>query len=251
MDEPGRSEKPTYRVIADELRTLIRESIVPPGGQLPTEQELAEQYGVARGTVRRAYEELTREGRVISTTRAGYFVPPQVEPLTLEMSGPGAPARLQDDIADRASESVTVRIASAAEEIRGVSVGEMLGLPANASVVVRDRLYRVGGTPAGVTRSYCPYDLAKDSAIAQPGVVESICLLLSELGYQRDGAEYAVVTRSPNAEERRLLGLEGLTVSVADVLQRVWFRPDQRILLIRHSVIVGGPERVLVWTETS
>src|SRR5919108_5065637 len=45
---------PLYRRIAAELRDAIARGELPPGSQLPTEQELGDRYQVSRNTVRLA-----------------------------------------------------------------------------------------------------------------------------------------------------------------------------------------------------
>lgn len=54
----------TSRRIADELRGQIRDGTVTSGAMLPSELQLSEQYGVARGTVRSALGMLVGEGLV-------------------------------------------------------------------------------------------------------------------------------------------------------------------------------------------
>ncbi|MET7676285.1 winged helix-turn-helix domain-containing protein, partial [Streptomyces seoulensis] len=44
----------TSRVVADTLRTRIDTGVLRPGERLPTQAELAEEFGVERGTVREA-----------------------------------------------------------------------------------------------------------------------------------------------------------------------------------------------------
>lgn len=51
---------PLYRKVQDDLADLIREMKV--GEMLPTEPELESQFGVSRATVRRAVENLVRDG---------------------------------------------------------------------------------------------------------------------------------------------------------------------------------------------
>ena len=59
---------PLYFQVADDLRRRIGEGEWPPGASLPSEIELGERYGVARGTVRQALGALRAEG-VISGGR--------------------------------------------------------------------------------------------------------------------------------------------------------------------------------------
>jgi DNA-binding GntR family transcriptional regulator len=73
MDRPTRRE-PTYRSLVSAIRTSIRDGSLGPERRLPTEQELAAQYGVSRGTVRRAYLELVNDGTVVRFPGKGSFV---------------------------------------------------------------------------------------------------------------------------------------------------------------------------------
>ena len=65
---------PLYRRIAAELRHAITTGELPPGSQLPTEQELGDRYKVSRNTVRLALGLLTNEGIITSTPGRGTFV---------------------------------------------------------------------------------------------------------------------------------------------------------------------------------
>ena len=47
---------------------------MPAGYQLPTVQKLTEELGIARGTVKRAYDELEREGFIYTVAGKGSFV---------------------------------------------------------------------------------------------------------------------------------------------------------------------------------
>ncbi|MER6216415.1 GntR family transcriptional regulator [Streptomyces sp. NPDC001674] len=66
---------PYERVMAD-LLDRIRGGALPVGVKLPSEAELAETYGVARGTVRRAVRELEVAGYVEARQGVGRFVSP-------------------------------------------------------------------------------------------------------------------------------------------------------------------------------
>ena len=55
-----------YRQVAAQVRQAIAEERYGPGGRLPSEGALAEQYGVSRGTVRQALALLRNDGVVTS-----------------------------------------------------------------------------------------------------------------------------------------------------------------------------------------
>jgi len=67
--------KRLWEQVADDIRADIRSGDLPPGTRLPAEVDLAEIYGVARVTIRRAVLELRGEGLLIVIQGRGTFVP--------------------------------------------------------------------------------------------------------------------------------------------------------------------------------
>ena len=65
---------PIYRQLVDSIHTAVKKGDLPAGYQLPTVQEMTEQLGIARGTVKRAYDELERLGLVEKVQGRGTFV---------------------------------------------------------------------------------------------------------------------------------------------------------------------------------
>lgn len=68
------SPVPTYRQIIKQITTMIHENQLKPGDKLPTERELASQLGIARGTVKKAYELMAAEGIIETTQGRGTFI---------------------------------------------------------------------------------------------------------------------------------------------------------------------------------
>ncbi|WP_136610670.1 phosphonate metabolism transcriptional regulator PhnF [Sinomonas albida] len=64
----------TWRLIAEELRRQIVDGASAPGTKLPSENDLAERFGVHRNTVRQAIAALTAEQLVVSRRGSGTFV---------------------------------------------------------------------------------------------------------------------------------------------------------------------------------
>lgn len=68
--------KPIYNKVYNQLRYQILSGEVPIGSSLPPERKLAEQLGVSRNTVVRAYSELELEGFISSRMGSGRYVEP-------------------------------------------------------------------------------------------------------------------------------------------------------------------------------
>ena len=65
---------PIYQQLVDKVRTAVKQGTLADGQQLPTVQELADALGVAKGTVKRAYDELEHSGLVEKIQGRGTFV---------------------------------------------------------------------------------------------------------------------------------------------------------------------------------
>ena len=90
---PGRVGKPMWDQLIQlsfrskiGLQAQIREMLVaaildghlPTGVALPSTRELAAQLGVARNTVALAYELLVNEGYLVTKSRSGHYVNPEI-----------------------------------------------------------------------------------------------------------------------------------------------------------------------------
>jgi GntR family transcriptional regulator len=60
--------------VASDIRSDINAKRLRSGDKLPSEYELAEQYGVARVTIRRAIQELVSENRVTIVRGRGTYI---------------------------------------------------------------------------------------------------------------------------------------------------------------------------------
>ena len=69
------------------LRSSIREGILKAGSRLPSGRALAAQLGVARGTIRVAYDRLAAEGLIYGAGSAGTWVSSKLPPMPSEHEG--------------------------------------------------------------------------------------------------------------------------------------------------------------------
>ncbi|MGW4162196.1 GntR family transcriptional regulator [Streptomyces sp. NPDC004788] len=77
-----KSATPLYVQLADAISKQIASGALAPDRPIPSEHRLAEEYGVARLTARRATQELRERGLVITVRGKGSFVtplPPETE----------------------------------------------------------------------------------------------------------------------------------------------------------------------------
>lgn len=76
---------PLYRQVRAALLDRIDSGALRPGDRLPAEQALAQELGAHRLTVRRALEELAREGVLHARQGVGTFVTPRPTPLSVTL----------------------------------------------------------------------------------------------------------------------------------------------------------------------
>ena len=103
-----------YRQVADQLRTLIDCGEFPVGTRLPSERELALQFGISRATVREALIALEVDGRIRIRVGSGIYVVPAAEATDAPappIAGPfevlGARALFEGAIAEEAARRAT------------------------------------------------------------------------------------------------------------------------------------------------
>ena len=65
---------PIYQQLVDTVRAAVQKGELAPKEKLPTVQQMAENLGVARGTIKRAYDELERLGLVEKLQGSGTFI---------------------------------------------------------------------------------------------------------------------------------------------------------------------------------
>ncbi len=123
---------------------------LPPGGRLPTEAQLAQRFAVNRHTVRRALEEMSRNGLVRVEQGRGSFVTEDVLDYTV-----GPRTRFSEWIRRHNKEPSGVGL-----DLREVSadaaVAAGLGVPTGSAVLLLERLGLADGRPVGLSSHHFP-----------------------------------------------------------------------------------------------
>lgn len=68
------SKQPLYKQIVDQVTLLSKCGIYEAGEKLPTERDFALTYQIARGTVKRAYDKLVKNGTIVVVQGKGSFI---------------------------------------------------------------------------------------------------------------------------------------------------------------------------------
>lgn len=71
----ARRDVPLYEMVDSLVRKRLVDRVYPPGAMLPSEIQLAREFGVSQGTVRRALDALATEGLLHRRQGLGTFVP--------------------------------------------------------------------------------------------------------------------------------------------------------------------------------
>jgi GntR family transcriptional regulator len=239
---------PLYRRLAAELREGIASGKLPPGSQLPTEQELGERYNVSRNTVRLALGMLANEGMITSTPGRGTFVRERVM-LTYHATRAEAADRPSDWHTDAYLSEVRQqgRQPSQAFDMRidpaSLTVAERLRVEEGAPVVVRRMTRYVDGQPWSIQDSSYPMDIAQECGLMVPrDIPRGTIRTMADHGYIEVGHVDEITTRMPTPDEASTLDL-GTGVPVL-VYVRTAYTKDRPVRLT-ETVFAGDRNRLV------
>jgi GntR family transcriptional regulator len=157
------SKVPLYHQITQNLRELISSGQLHPGEPVPSEWDLSGLYGVSRLTVRRALDELAREGWLIRRHGVGTFV---ANPTLAEIvpSRLGFTQKMQQIGRRPSSRLVSVKVVPAAAE-----VAAPLDLEVDAAVAEVIRVRLADGEPIMLETAYLSQERFPDLTEANLG----------------------------------------------------------------------------------
>jgi GntR family transcriptional regulator len=221
-----------YRVIASDLRAAIARGEYPALSRLPGENDLMQQYQVARMTARQALAQLVNEGLAIARKGSGVYVR-QFRPVLrggvgrLAARGWGSGRSIWSaDISERelTVDQVEVRRTEPPEHVR-----LLLDLPDDPEkkVIARSRRYVLDGKPVLLSVSYLPADIAAGTMMeyqdAGPG---GIYARLRELGHAPARFREDLRSRMPEPGETDRLELPPGT-PVVDIVRTAYTADGQ------------------------
>jgi GntR family transcriptional regulator, phosphonate transport system regulatory protein len=188
-----------WRQIASRLQQDIGAGIYPPGGRLPTEAELSQQFRVNRHTVRRALEELSRGGLVRVEQGRGSFVAEDVLEYAVE-----ARTRFSEWI-KRHNKEPSGRVLQLKETAAESHIASALGIRPGSRVVLFERLGFADDRPVSLAQHFFPAARLRglmDALRASPSITEAL-KTVGVSDYLRQVTR--VTARLPSGEEAELL----------------------------------------------
>jgi GntR family transcriptional regulator len=207
---------PIYRGVARELADSIRKGELLPGSRVPSERELAGEYGISRMTARASLNLLEQRGVIERKGRSGAFVAQPKIGLDLSTVA-GLSARLLRQGITPGAEIIDKRTV-AIGELEDV-VAEALGVADGdepVHVVVRRRTGN--GEPLALEESYFPARYCRD-------------LLDNEL----TGSIYELLRDEYGLEPARLYQEVELTQLDTAAAIKLGIRPDVPVLLVTRT----------------
>jgi GntR family transcriptional regulator len=214
-----------YERIASDLRNEITDKQLLPGALLPSEAQLAERYGVARTTVRRAIADLIAEGLITSITGRGHLVL-VVRPLLWVASHAERNVHVDQSPSDVWSQTIRDLGRVPTEKIRVErahaqdQVAKWLNLESDEPVVVRRRIRFVDGEPYQIADSYYPWSIVAGTPIEAPDdVLPGVYHVFEKLGRPWVVTRDRVRARAPSFDETQTLRIPR-GVQVAEVIRR-------------------------------
>ena len=212
------------------------------GDRLPTERELAAQYGCSLITVRRALDELAREGRLERTRGRGTFVADP--PIVRDLSGP---AGFADEMRSLGYEPYSV-VVTAREEPASLATARALAMEPRARVLYMERIRGADNVPLLLEQVRLPAWMFPGLLDYDFGLDQSLWEVLRNDYHSPVRRRQEVLSAiMPSARDAGLLGLRTRRPSVQ--FEGVAFTTRDRP--IEHSRTVVSPERARYYVEAS
>jgi len=247
--------EPMYRRIAENLRHRIESGELQPGGQLPSEEELREEYGqdgqvVSRNTVRDAIKLLVSRGLIETRPGQGTFVLRKMTTFRSKLNtDPGS--GVSDSLVYKSEVEQQGRIPddTLRVEVQQASdlIASQLELDAGAQVILRHQERRIDRAPWSLQTTYYPMDLLLKSPAAarllEATSIEegAIPYLKNKLGISQVGWRDTIIARPPNAGERAFFDLSDKVQIAVFEFRRTGYAEDGRP--IRFTVTVYPADR--------
>ncbi len=220
---PSRGGKtPAHHWLYRALRGEILEGRLRPRARLPATRELAEQYGLSRGTVVTAFEQLKAEGYVEGAIGSGTYVSKVLPEELLQVRGeprvrPSTPPRPQRRVSDYARRVVLFP-----------------GLEVRASRAFRPNLPALSAFPTALWTQLT----ARRSRRASTGMLLG-CDPMGHAPLRAAIADYLNVSRGVKCDAGQVVIVSGIQEAL-DLVARIFLNPGDRVCMEDPGYVGAG-----------
>ena len=215
LEEP----RSKYQQVADDLREAIKRGDYAAGDQLPSQPELARQYGLNQTSINRAITVLRGEGLVRVEQGKGAFVQAvptvkRVRRIDKDYRRDPKGSSYADEL-KRAGVRPTTELVKVGEVDPPAEIAELFALGEEEKVLIRRRHMFANDVLIQIAISYIPMRYAGSVDLAMPDTGPSgIYARLADRGYGPVRFDEDIEVRTPTTEEQKLLRIENQPVFV-------------------------------------
>lgn len=233
--------EPGYVQIANHYRDAILAGELAPGERLPSINDLAEQWHVARETASKAISRLQVERAVYSTPR-GTFVSSD-DRVTLT---PGD--RIRAAVPGRAANGETITLNEAGIRIAPNYVAELLGIEPGSQVIRREEVTSLRGRPRMLSVDWIPtgHVMAEAELLGPPVPGGPARIIATVTGRRITHAQDHLESREADTREATALGipvgspiLAGVHIwsdEAGVILYGEWVMPPKQVITYAYEV---------------
>lgn len=226
----GRTGGPRYVQLRRRFVEGIQKGILAPNSSLPPEREIAEITDLSRVTVRKAIQELVRDGAIEQRQGSGTFVrdaPPRMEQSLSYLTS------FTEDMKRRGFETTSKWLergifSPSHEEIL------TLGVPSDQHVSRIYRLREAKGQPMALERATLPLDILP----TPEKVTDSLYEFLEQIGHRPIRAIQKISAINLGADDAALLDVAQGTAGLS--IQRTSYLSSGRVAELTKSVYRGN-----------
>ncbi len=212
-----------YQEIANDLRGQIQSGVYKSGEQLALEREMCEHYGVSRITIKKAVDQLVKEGLVVKRRGSGTFVKSLANEDVHDISMANQFSGFSKNFAGHEVTTEVVRFDIIHPE---PEIAEKLNITTDDFVYDIVRLRKVDGRPLVIEYTKMPIELIP--GIKRDVLEKSIYQYIeNQLHFKIQSAHRFIRALLPTEQEEKLLQIKHGTLPILEV-EQIAFLDDGR-----------------------
>ncbi len=196
-------DTPKYAQVVNEIKSRIERGVYPAGTLLPSEHQLALEFGVSRPTIVRSLATLRQDEWIETQQGKGSFVRGRRAFADAERTRPA------HDVLELREAELPGELVQAGVKLAPPHITALLRLQPGSRAFVRQRLLTDEGEPVELASAWLPLELTAGTDLASPDLLgESIRHhLYARRKIRLDHAVEQITARLPAGEEATLLGI--------------------------------------------